>query len=252
MIDQYGNDLGGAEGFDDRTFQIPQAGLYFVRIFLFEDNAPFKLTAAWGSNSEGLLQNGVPLALPGGAEFDTLLASVYLPAGTQALMLQTGMESRVFLEVIDQYGNDLGGAEGFDDRTFQIPHEGLYFVRIFLFEGNAPFKLTAAWGANGQGQLQNGVPLAFPGGVEFDTLLTSIYVPEGTLSLTLQTSNAAMLQLELIDETGHLVWGGSAEQNESIQIPHPGLYFVRMLLWGAVGEFSVTAQLVSAGDGVGP
>ncbi|NPU93821.1 MAG: hypothetical protein HPY82_18050 [Gammaproteobacteria bacterium] len=239
ILDADGNTVQNC--WDECQLNAPEPGLHYIRIVYEDDVSDLSVTAVWGGENESLLKNGVPLTFPGGVEQDTLLASVYLPEGTHALMLQTGMDADVFLEVIDQYGNVRGGADGRDNQTFQNLQPGLYFVRMYLYQDTAPFKLNAAWGSNNQGLLQNGVPLAFPGGVEQDTLLASVYIPEGTQALMLQTNLAPMIQLEMIDTHGNLVWNGSGEQNEPIQIPYPGLYFVRMLLLGDTGAFSMTA-----------
>src|SRR5690606_21899809 len=159
------------------------------------------LTAAWAANQQGTLQNGVLLTGLSGNQDDALLASIYIPENTHGLMVQTSDVPGVYPELLDAYGNVVS----YYGNVIDNPAPGVYFVRTRLFEDNVEFALTAAWAANQQGTLQNGVLLTGLSGNQDDALLASIYIPENTHGLMVQTSDVPGVYPELLDANGNPV-----------------------------------------------
>ena len=244
LINEWGDDVWSGDGRYNQPARNLPGGLYFVRMRLMEDVASFKLSAAWGSDTQGALQNGIPLTGLSGNREDVLLTSVFLPRGDfiNIMMLQTGLAAPVYLELINEWGDNVWSGDGRHNQPARNLPGGLYFVRMHLMEEVASFKLSAAWGSDTQGALQNGIPLTGLSGNRDDALLTSVFLPPETHGLTLQITPGANVILELYNAYGEQLWSGQDTQNMPIFIPQAGLYFIRMQLLSDDTAFSLTAS----------
>ncbi|MEZ5510408.1 MAG: hypothetical protein R3F47_10995 [Gammaproteobacteria bacterium] len=133
LLDAYGNPVS----YYGNVIDHPVPGVYYVRTRVFEDNTEFALTAAWASNQQGTLQNGIALTGLSGNEFDTLVSTLYLTEPTENLSLQTTAPGQVFLRLLDENG-------------YEIPIQptlppGLYYVLSHVTFDNLVFDLTASW-----------------------------------------------------------------------------------------------------------
>src|SRR5690606_40737081 len=95
----------------------PIPGVYYIRTRQFEDYVEFGPAAAWATNGQGTLQNGVLFAGLSGNQDDVLLASIYIPENTHGLMVQASDVPGVYPELLDAYGNPVSYYGNVIDRT---------------------------------------------------------------------------------------------------------------------------------------
>src|SRR5690606_40259283 len=136
-------------------------------------------------NGRGTMLNGGLRSGLSGNTTDLLLESNYFPENTHGLVVHTSDLPFPSPRPSDPNGNPVS----YYGNVIDNPIPGVYYVRTRVFEDNVEFGLAAAWATNGQGTLQNGVLLAGLSGNQNDVLLASIYIPENTHGLMVQTSD---------------------------------------------------------------
>src|SRR5690606_19111830 len=227
--------------FSNHPIQNPPSGLYFLRMHPQHVNGPVKLIAAWGANEQGILQNNIAQTGISGEHTDILLTTLFVPENTQGLMLQTSLDAGVFLELINVNGEFIWAGDTSDISSIPNPQPGLYFVRISLAFDATSFDVTAIWGANDQGILQNGVPLSLMIADVNDAVLLSLHIPEDTDSFMLQASMHPYVHLDLVDPNGHPVSNNWHENSHRIENPIAGLYFIRIRSFESTDSLKITA-----------
>ncbi|MEZ5510409.1 MAG: hypothetical protein R3F47_11000 [Gammaproteobacteria bacterium] len=223
------------------TMNAPAPGRYYVRMLFAERVTDFSFVAVWAGENGGQLKNGVTVHDLRGDRDEALLTSMYIPENTHGLMVQASDMPGVYPELLDAYGNVVS----YYGNVIDNPAPGVYFVRTRLFEDNVEFALTAAWAANQQGTLQNGVLLTGLSGNQDDALLASIYIPENTHGLMVQTSDVPGVYPELLDANGNPV----SYYGNVIDNPIPGVYYVRTRVFEDNVEFALTAAWATNGQG---
>ncbi len=233
LYDYKGDYVISCGGFDCAVPDLAE-GLYFVQVHLFEDIANFNVSTAWGGAYGGTLENGGTISLSGVGE-QYLLQSIYVPANTTGLMLSAGSASVEFL-LLDHTGGYVIGCGGFGCAAPDLA-EGLYFVQIHLFEDIANFNVSAIWGGENGGTLENGGSISLSG-VSEQILLQSIYVPANTTGLMLSAGSASV-DFTLFDHTGGYVIGCGGFD---CALPYlaEGLYFVQIHLFEDIASFNVS------------
>ncbi len=120
----------------------PAKGLYYLRAYVSEVSS-FQLTAAWGGEAGGTLQNGQLSELLTAVEDQAILQSLYIPENTASLYVQ-GNYSNGILEILDESGNVVEGCSPDAGCSLLTPTKGLYYIRAYVDE-DVDFTVIATW-----------------------------------------------------------------------------------------------------------
>ncbi len=223
VVDADGISIGNCDSSNCFLTQ-PDSGLYYVHGFFNSSVVNAKLTAIWGGVVASSLNNGELSELLTAVEDQAILQSLYIPENTASLYVQ-GNYSNGILEILDESGNVVEGCGGNYGCYLLAPAKGLYYLRAYVSEVSS-FQLTAAWGGEAGGTLQNGQLSELLTAVEDQAILQSLYIPENTASLYVQ-GNYSNGILEILDESGNVVEGCSPDAGCSLLTPTKGLYYIR-------------------------
>lgn len=228
IIDANNNQLMACPASGDCLIGGLARGLYFVRHTASANYTDINMTVSWGGAESATLRNGVPLTQLSGTAGRVVWHSFYIPANTDAFMVQGSQSHDFSIDIYDSEGMSVDFCTEYDPCSRQNPAEGLYSVAVRFHANVSSMSLVAAWGGPAVATLGNAVPVVGMSGNAQRQLLHSLFVPAGTEHLAVQLSGMERGFAELLDRNGNHINVCDSHRLCSVPNPEAGAYFVRV------------------------
>lgn len=241
VLDQYGNQFAECNWSNTCFVSMPIPGHYFVNIQFTQDTTDFSLVAAWGGADYSSLQNSVPMSGLPGKQGSFGLQTLYIPSKTSSLMVLPATRYNVEVHVLDQDGREIESCWSGNACLVNIPTPGLYFVKTLYLEENTDLNLVAAWGGSNNSSLQNTVPKTGLSGKQNAYGLETLYVPSKTNGLMVIPAESYDVDVQILNQEGIQIESCSNGDACRVDMPAPGLYYVRSFYFEDITDFSLVA-----------